>query len=716
MQIVNQNVEDITKTKITTTTMTTSSPLTSMNSSNGNFRKKSPFSKPQRLDDNNKIKQQQLILNDDNNNIELINEILDTKQQQRNNFVEVEEEIVDEVEVEEEEEGEDVEKEIKYMKGYVNVLKERFTRKANEFTTNNGNNNNTVAVTAVLNAVASTPLISNSPKTPKTKPTTKSDNNNNNKRRSTSPFAFFQPQQHENGNSFIDNFKLRKNFKLFASSDNLKNTTCNDIIKCTYLNEINKDELPKPNFVSSVKNLFEKKTNSTNHSQQQQRVSLPPSSPQFQTSPQTIVQMQTNNDEVETIVDRIKQNGNLVYDHTTTNGVSFKQKTIIKQKEPIQQAEIVAEKCLSFNERKELFDRKQTRVSLPATIQSQEHLSNEIINKKYSNKTSLPTQPLKQLNLNDNDLNTNKRQKFEGNNNSESPQVTSINSISEPINMLANNKDEFNDSNNDDMATTTTTTTSNGNEENINQILSQQKQKLKSKSTVKTKTFYGGQVINDIKTLNGLKPNTTNNAKNANTIPALKTQTSIESTIIEFIGAGVKLTKSSLSMTKNQHQKNSKTITSSKKRSVRVNFIDEHDYFEYPSFEFVLKEMGIDPDTDPDLNHHNGNNKEDDDYSNDDILENDIYSNNTNNKLGNFNNFKPSWYQKTYELGTLVNNDENSNGDGVKYRNSTKSSSDSQNGNSADNTDNNNYDFLPTKDAENKRWSCEMDSNINILF
>ena len=37
-----------------------------------------------------------------------------------------------------------------------------------------------------------------------------------------------------------------------------------DIIKCTYFNEINKDELPKANFVSSVKNLFEKQISSNN--------------------------------------------------------------------------------------------------------------------------------------------------------------------------------------------------------------------------------------------------------------------------------------------------------------------------------------------------------------------------------------------------------------------------------------------------------------------
>ena len=42
----------------------------------------------------------------------------------------------------------------------------------------------------------------------------------------------------------------------YSSMSQLNST--NAIIKCTYMNEINKDELPKPNFVSSVKNLFER--------------------------------------------------------------------------------------------------------------------------------------------------------------------------------------------------------------------------------------------------------------------------------------------------------------------------------------------------------------------------------------------------------------------------------------------------------------------------
>ena len=54
----------------------------------------------------------------------------------------------------------------------------------------------------------------------------------------------------------------------------------------------------------------------------------------------------------------------------------------------------------------------------------------------------------------------------------------------------------------------------------------------------------------------------------------------------EFIGACVKLEKSNLS--------------SSKKCNYRVNFKDVAETFEYPSYEFMLKELGIDPSTDPD--------------------------------------------------------------------------------------------------------------------
>jgi len=56
---------------------------------------------------------------------------------------------------------------------------------------------------------------------------------------------------------------------IFTQSDELNHHNHNqhqisEVIKCTYTNEINKDELPRPNFVSSVKNLFEKQIHTVN--------------------------------------------------------------------------------------------------------------------------------------------------------------------------------------------------------------------------------------------------------------------------------------------------------------------------------------------------------------------------------------------------------------------------------------------------------------------
>jgi hypothetical protein len=59
---------------------------------------------------------------------------------------------------------------------------------------------------------------------------------------------------------------------IFTQSDELNHHNPNnvnqhqitEVIKCTYTNEINKDELPRPNFVSSVKNLFEKQIHTVN--------------------------------------------------------------------------------------------------------------------------------------------------------------------------------------------------------------------------------------------------------------------------------------------------------------------------------------------------------------------------------------------------------------------------------------------------------------------
>jgi len=110
---------------------------------------------------------------------------------------------------------------------------------------------------------------------------------------------------------------------------------------------------------------------------------------------------------------------------------------------------------------------------------------------------------------------------------------------------------------------------------------------------IKTKTFYGGQVIKDVKTLNlGEIPKKASFRLNPiyqsnNFVKEGETSFQNTTTQFEFIGACVKLTKSSL--------------TSGKKGDIKVvNFSQIPETFEYPSYEFVLKEMGIDPSNDPD--------------------------------------------------------------------------------------------------------------------
>ncbi len=81
--------------------------------------------------------------------------------------------------------------------------------------------------------------------------------------------------------------------------------------------------------------------------------------------------------------------------------------------------------------------------------------------------------------------------------------------------------------------------------------------------------------------------------------PSVQTQslTALSNTAeyFEFIGACVKLEKSNLSSSNfSNFSKNTK------KHNFKVNFKDVAETFEYPSYEFLLKEMGIDPSTDPD--------------------------------------------------------------------------------------------------------------------
>ena len=85
---------------------------------------------------------------------------------------------------------------------------------------------------------------------------------------------------------------------------------------------------------------------------------------------------------------------------------------------------------------------------------------------------------------------------------------------------------------------------------------------------------------------------------------------STESFSFEFIGAGVKLEKSNLIANANVNNlSNSKNANNRQLRKkkldsngahLRVNFTDIAETYEYPSYEFLLKELGIDPENDPD--------------------------------------------------------------------------------------------------------------------
>jgi hypothetical protein len=126
-----------------------------------------------------------------------------------------------------------------------------------------------------------------------------------------------------------------------------------EVVKCTYLNEINKDELPRPNFVSSVKNLFEKQI-SSNHSNNNSlhhhhnfNISLNNSSNNNNNnsiisnnnninkslskqssnsncnnnSRQTSINNLTHSEQV-CLFDKLKQNGTIVYEHNNFNSNS----------------------------------------------------------------------------------------------------------------------------------------------------------------------------------------------------------------------------------------------------------------------------------------------------------------------------------------------------------------------------------------------------------
>jgi len=130
----------------------------------------------------------------------------------------------------------------------------------------------------------------------------------------------------------------------------------------------------------------------------------------------------------------------------------------------------------------------------------------------------------------------------------------------------------------------------------------------KSQTPVKVITFYGGEEIKDVKALNlptlkkpselNINPVSTNSVfiSNHTFTPTLPSN---ESIYYEFSGAGVKLDRSNLSASLSNSKRNRKKLDSNG-CTLRVNFTDIAETYEYPSYEFMLKELGIDPLTDPD--------------------------------------------------------------------------------------------------------------------
>lgn len=155
------------------------------------------------------------------------------------------------------------------------------------------------------------------------------------------------------------------------------NFSSEQIVKCTYSNEINKDELPRPNFVSSVKNLFEKhitgspsiiksssgtssfsnssSSTTLNHSNhlnninsniaqsnqnsQNQNLRVQPTNHILQTTNGSVGSQGFSNNLVifhqnQYSVDssHIKQNGSLVYEHSEGNDKTFSSSPSYKKK------------------------------------------------------------------------------------------------------------------------------------------------------------------------------------------------------------------------------------------------------------------------------------------------------------------------------------------------------------------------------------------------
>lgn len=691
------------------------------------------------------------------------------------------------------------------------------------------------------------------------------------------------------------------------SSMSQLNLNNENIIKCTYLNEINKDELPKPNFVSSVKNIFERQI-SSNQNSQSSLVSPQPQNEHFKTSPvlktqnkvinedssnKTVIKNspkssnhkgkvqkpQSNNDisqiknspknikknapmvvlepvcvsvgdglggspgtpqspeaNIENLVDRMKHNGTLVYDHnnlinsqstptlittqesknTETLHISSKIETVettnpkrappppslkpqnillltkvspaVKLNKPalppptpkptLQENTL---QTLSFKERKDIFNKQNLIYSNSTSPNSKTYNSSKLPLKENTSSTSSPSPP--------NLPSHNKRQKmenFQKVENKENDIISEQNNIimernkmfnkmnlklstTTPENKEYSDKNRSNDTinlekkqliNNNEKRDGLNYPPCNEKENDIfmqnsmpsaTEILNsaneaQMKHKMNSIGQVKMKTFYGGEVIKDVSSLNlaVIEPGLKKASFRLNpTCPIQQEKFTKNLPKIEFIGDGVKLEKSNLSSSNfgsnsfssfsNSNQFKSKNV------NFRVNFKETDETFEYPSYEFLLKEMGIDPNTDPDyqifpenisetltfdsfLPGSGGGMSPSDSSNGTDYYDNqnlNFYSSNSDSEnlncfdetkftKGSFTNFKPSWHNTNYELGSVENFNEILQP--INQNTSSKTSPSHLNNKNTDPFITN--DILPTKEEDLKRWSTDMDSNI----
>lgn len=132
---------------------------------------------------------------------------------------------------------------------------------------------------------------------------------------------------------------------------------------------------------------------------------------------------------------------------------------------------------------------------------------------------------------------------------------------------------------------------------NADQILEQQKLKLKSKSTVKMKTFFGGEEIKDFqqfqKNHQQLSPSLSTKSKpNTNANSVFSSTSSIDYFNFEFIGAGVKLEKSILIINNNSVSKQSKKRISHPQGSILPKWLR---HMNTRAMNFCLKKWAMTP-------------------------------------------------------------------------------------------------------------------------